>query len=766
MLGPQRLFRKLLIERLSERLALHAGELEEDSVLIETEDGYAYYYDPPPAQLSHDEHSHQELGHEEHSHEELGHEEPGHEDLSHDGLSYVQSGDEGLMEDGSSGLPLAASVPGDGFQPLDSPSGLEAPFYHSNPSFPKKIYLDFTGHVVTGTSWNNRVFFGTYNTGATITAPAFSLDGDLTTFNSAELALIQDVWARVSEDYAPFEVDVTTEEPPAALFTAGSQAMRVVISTNFDAVTGQQWYTAAGGVAFLNSWTNTSGTPCWVFANYMSGVPKYFAAAASHEVGHTLNLRHDGRTTVPREEYYNGHGSGATSWGPIMGSGYYSSLTQWSKGEYALPTNTEDDLAIINARLAYVTDDHGDTVAAATRLNVGTASTLAASGLITTRNDIDGFRFATQTGQIALNVAPFDYTTNKANLDAKITLLNSAGDTVASVDNVNAVHSTLTISVAKGFYTLLVDGSGRPSGADEGYTDYASIGQYSISGTIIPNAAPTVVNDTATVVTGGSVLIDVLANDSDANNDVLSLLSVSSPAVGAVVIESGKLRYTAGNAPGQVVLSYSVIDELGLTTTGTVIITINPPPPTLGSVILGDGTAQRSMMRQIAVTIQGTVSIASGAFTVVKRGADGGVVTTTATPLVNGADQTIVTLTFSGGLTRDNGILIDGYYQLTIDGSKITRNGQALDTNGDGQGGDSYTIGANESDNFYALYGEVDSDGILGITDFGQFRNTFGRSSGQAGFNPIFDYDFDGIIGIIDFGQFRNRFGKPRMVFS
>jgi len=44
---------------------------------------------------------------------------------------------------------------------------------------------------------------------------AFSLDSDLTTFSAAEQTVIQQVWRRVSEDYAPFNVDVTTQLPAA-----------------------------------------------------------------------------------------------------------------------------------------------------------------------------------------------------------------------------------------------------------------------------------------------------------------------------------------------------------------------------------------------------------------------------------------------------------------------------------------------------------------------------------------------------------------------
>ena len=40
-----------------------------------------------------------------------------------------------------------------------------------------------------------------------------SLDGDLGTFNDTEREQIQSIWQRVAEDYAPFDVDVTTQDP-------------------------------------------------------------------------------------------------------------------------------------------------------------------------------------------------------------------------------------------------------------------------------------------------------------------------------------------------------------------------------------------------------------------------------------------------------------------------------------------------------------------------------------------------------------------------
>ena len=78
---------------------------------------------------------------------------------------------------------------------------------HSNPGATKVIYLDFNGHTTTGEFWNTD-----FTSGNPIVTPAFSIEGD-SSFSNAELERIQRVWERTSEDFLPFDVDVTTEDP-------------------------------------------------------------------------------------------------------------------------------------------------------------------------------------------------------------------------------------------------------------------------------------------------------------------------------------------------------------------------------------------------------------------------------------------------------------------------------------------------------------------------------------------------------------------------
>src|SRR5207253_2238246 len=70
------------------------------------------------------------------------------------------------------------------------------------------IYLDFDGVDVTAES--------TWSTNASLapgTYEGWDPMGDGPGLTDAERTAIQDIWARVAEDFAPFDVDVTTADP-------------------------------------------------------------------------------------------------------------------------------------------------------------------------------------------------------------------------------------------------------------------------------------------------------------------------------------------------------------------------------------------------------------------------------------------------------------------------------------------------------------------------------------------------------------------------
>ncbi|MBG0744952.1 MAG: hypothetical protein IV298_16105, partial [Cylindrospermopsis raciborskii KL1] len=349
-------------------------------------------------------------------------------------------------------------------------------FLSSLPGANHTIYLDFNGHSTTGTLWNTGY-------GSNIVTPAFDLDGNTAAFSNAELERIQYIWQRVVEDFSPFNVNVTTEEPTLDHLTKSGTTdtkwgIRVAIGgSSYD------WFgQGAGGVAYVGSFNWNTDTPTFVFTNELgTGNEKYTAEAISHEVGHTLGLYHDGRTN-PSEGYYYGHGSGQTGWSPIMGAGYYQNLSQWSRGQYLAANNTEDDLAIITGQngFGYRTDDTGNTLGTARSLTVsGTA--FSANGIIERNTDVDFFSFTTGAGVISLTISPVS---RGPNLDILSELYDAAGNLLVTSNPTDSLAASISVNISPGTYYLKVDGTGQGDPLVTGYTDYGSLGQYSITGTI------------------------------------------------------------------------------------------------------------------------------------------------------------------------------------------------------------------------------------------------------------------------------------------
>ena len=92
----------------------------------------------------------------------------------------------------------------------------------------------------------------------------------------------------------------------------------------------------------------------------------------------------------------------------------------------------------------------------------------------------------------------------------------------------------------------------------------------------VQNASPEANTDSVTVTAGEEVVIDVLANDTDAEGHDLTIKSVTiTSGGGSAVIENGKIRYSAPSGTGQsVMLTYSIMDEKGSTAAAVVNIDV------------------------------------------------------------------------------------------------------------------------------------------------------------------------------------------------
>ncbi len=376
---------------------------------------------------------------------------------------------------------------------------------HSKPGAPNVVYIDFNGHTITNTAWNSGAL-------ATYVAKAYDLDGNPTSFSDTERTRIVDIWHRVAEDLAAFNIDVTTEEPSSF----NSKTGRLLVTHNVDANGNNMPHYTAGGVAYVGvfgaSNYHTYYSPALMYYNQLSGGSSpSVAEASSHEFGHNLGLSHDATSTVG---YYSGHGSGLVSWAPIMGVGYYQNVTQWSKGEYPDANNTQDDLDIINGKLGLRADDHGNTIATGTLLNVASDGTVVSSnpeldphnvlpenkGIINyvadinAPRDVDVFTFGAGAGTVNLTVRPawdafYRATSNRgANMDIKAELRNAAGNLLATNDPTNDTMATINYTVTAGTYHLLISGVGNVISP---YSDYASQGMYFINGTVPVASADT-----------------------------------------------------------------------------------------------------------------------------------------------------------------------------------------------------------------------------------------------------------------------------------
>ena len=162
--------------------------------------------------------------------------------------------------------------------PLDS-----IPVLNSNSSASASLYLDFNGHFES--------VWGSYTN---VTTPVYDVDGDRTTFSDLELANIRDIWSIVAEDYAPFNINVTTVEP--AVLAAGvpssaanGVALRVAIGGTSQEVLNMSY----AGYAYYNSFTSSTANVAYVFPESLTGWPAVMVGnCASHEAGHSFGLRH------------------------------------------------------------------------------------------------------------------------------------------------------------------------------------------------------------------------------------------------------------------------------------------------------------------------------------------------------------------------------------------------------------------------------------------------------------------------------------------
>jgi hypothetical protein len=336
------------------------------------------------------------------------------------------------------------------------------PAYSSNPGAPYTIYLDFDGDPAT-----------TNGNGATIPGgtPVYSYDDDKTTFNTTELANIQNIWTRMSEKLVPFNVNVTTVDPGAPY--ANKVSLHVMIGGD-----GLWFQNGAygGATGFESFYDPNKANNAYNFSDQMRYDNVLLSEQLAFTIGQSFGLfdQNQGQPNTDDQRTI----------APIMGKG--SSIAArgvWWKNNTSVilqPGQWQDDVLYFAgggegsttnswSGLGYRNDDYGNTLQTATPLTVNGA-TKTKSGIIersSPTTDIDYFSFTTAGGSVTVNVISLANPVNTGpTLDPILEVYNSSGTLIGSAD----VHYTYnlpryagdstTLNLAAGTYYVAVKGHG------------------------------------------------------------------------------------------------------------------------------------------------------------------------------------------------------------------------------------------------------------------------------------------------------------------
>ncbi|MBI4291812.1 MAG: tandem-95 repeat protein, partial [Betaproteobacteria bacterium] len=143
----------------------------------------------------------------------------------------------------------------------------------------------------------------------------------------------------------------------------------------------------------------------------------------------------------------------------------------------------------------------------------------------------------------------------------------TAGAVVNNGTNVTFNSNSLFTGTATFTYTVS-DGQGGTATAP-------------VSVTVNPgqNQPPVANADSASTAFGTPVTVNVLANDTDANGDPLSVIAVTNGTKGTVVNNGTSVTYTPGSGTsGTDLFTYTVADGRGGSATGTVTVTVGAAP--------------------------------------------------------------------------------------------------------------------------------------------------------------------------------------------
>ncbi len=176
------------------------------------------------------------------------------------------------------------------------------------------------------------------------------------------------------------------------------------------------------------------------------------------------------------EEYNPGDTNRTRSWATAT----RPSAAWWYGANDESADEIQDDMAIIagaNNGFGYRPDDVADTADAATPLTAN-SSVVVGSGIIGKMDDLDYWSFKTDQGPVMLFVS---VPVGINNLDVKAKLVDGAGNDVVPWQDMDlGFDATILANLSPGTYFLVVGSHGN----------YGDVGQYRVSGMIVPPKSP------------------------------------------------------------------------------------------------------------------------------------------------------------------------------------------------------------------------------------------------------------------------------------
>ncbi|WP_169979857.1 RHS repeat-associated core domain-containing protein [Tautonia rosea] len=176
---------------------------------------------------------------------------------------------------------------------------------------------------------------------------------------------------------------------------------------------------------------------------------------------------------------------------------------------------------------------------------------------------------------------------------------------------------------------------------------------------------------------------------------------------------------------------------------------VEPLSPTIVRSVVNGGEAQRSRVTRLQVEFNTVVSIAQGAFRLIRH--DGRVIAVQVSSLRTVDGRSIATLTFNSPLLQA-GSVPDGRYTLKVLAEGVvSHEGQPLSSSG------SAVPNGIQVSTFHRLYGDTNGDARVNRADFRTFRNAFRSIAPETRYLVELDVNNDRLINRKDAHQFFRR---------